>query len=93
MTLYLSNLKIRVQSCFCKAHPARCSSFLRTGLKVLDAASYVVAGVKLQKKLDADQRQHGGANRPNDPVVKQMNEAIEKAKDRKHGLAPAETGG
>jgi hypothetical protein len=60
---------------------------------VLDAASYVVAGAKLQKKLNADQRQDGGANRPNDPVVKQMNEAIEKAKDRKQGLAPAKTGG
>jgi len=66
---------------------------LDTGNDVLDAASYVVAGAKLQKKLSADQRQNGGSNRPNDPVVKQMNEAIEKAKDRTQGLAPAKTGG
>jgi hypothetical protein len=66
---------------------------LDTGNDVLDAASYVVAGAKLQKKLSAEQRQNGGLNRPNDPVVKQMNEAIEKAKDRKQGLAPAKTGG
>lgn len=66
---------------------------LETGNDVLDAASYVVAGVKLQKKISAEQYQNGGSNRPNDPVVKQMNEAIEKAKDRKQGLAPAKTGG
>lgn len=66
---------------------------LNTGNDVLDATSYVVAGAKLQKKLSAEQRQNGGSNRPNDPVVKQMNEAIEKAKDRKQGLAPAKTGG
>ena len=66
---------------------------LDTGNDVLDAASYVVAGVKLQKKLSEEQHQNGGANRPNDPVVKELDAYIEKAKDRKHGLVPAETGG
>jgi len=64
---------------------------LDTGNDVVDAASYVVAGAKLQKKLQAEQRQTDAFNKK-DPVVKQMNEAIEKAKDRKHGLAPAKTG-
>jgi len=63
---------------------------LDTGNEVVDAASYVVAGAKLQKKLQAEQRQTD-AFKKNDPVVKQMNEAIEKAKDRKHGLEPTKT--
>ena len=66
---------------------------LDTGNDVVDAASYVVAGAKLQKKLSEEQHQNGGANRPNDPVVKELDAYIEKAKDRKHGLAPADTGG
>ncbi len=64
---------------------------LDTGNDVVDAASYVVAGAKLQKKLQAEQRPTDTFKKK-DPVVKQMNEAIEKAKDRKHGLAPARTG-
>lgn len=63
---------------------------LDTGNDVVDAASYVVAGAKLQKKLQAEQRQTDAFNKK-DPVVKQMNEAIEKAKDRKHGLEPTKT--
>ncbi len=63
---------------------------LDTGNEVVDAASYVVAGAKLQKKLQAEQRQTDTFNKK-DPVVKQMNEAIEKAKDRKHGLEPTKT--
>ncbi len=63
---------------------------LDTGNEVVDAASYVVAGAKLQKKIHAEKLRNGELNNPNDPVVKQMNQAIEKAKDRKHGLAPAE---
>mgnify|MGYP000943504800 CR=1 FL=1 len=63
---------------------------LDTGNEVVDAASYVVAGAKLQKKLQAEQRQTDAFNKK-DPVVKQMNEAIEKAKDRKHGLEPTKT--
>lgn len=65
---------------------------LDTGNEVVDAASYVVAGAKLQKKIRAEKLQNGELNNPNDPVVKQMNEAIEKAKDRKLGLDPARTG-
>ena len=63
---------------------------LDTGNDVVDAASYVVAGVKLQKKLNAKQPQTGASSKK-DPVVKQMNEAIEKAKDRKHGMEPTNT--
>lgn len=63
---------------------------LDTGNDVLDAASYVVAGAKLQKKLNAKQPQTGASNKK-DPVVKQMDQAIEKAKDRKHGLEPTKT--
>jgi hypothetical protein len=63
---------------------------LDTGNDVVDAASYVVAGAKLQKKIHAEKLRNGELNNPNDPVVKQMNQAIEKAKDRKHGLAPVE---
>ena len=40
---YPNNLKILVQSCFGKTSTARCSSFLRTGLKALDAALALVA--------------------------------------------------
>jgi hypothetical protein len=63
---------------------------LDTGNEVVDAASYLVAGAKLQKKIHAEKLRNGELNNPNDPVVKQMNQAIEKAKDRKHGLAPVE---
>lgn len=63
---------------------------LDTGNEVVDAASYVVAGAKLQKKLNEQQRETDGFNQKKDPVVKQMDAAIEKAKDRKHGLSPAE---
>jgi hypothetical protein len=41
--IYPINLKILVQSCFRKANTVRCSSFLRTGLKALDAALTLVA--------------------------------------------------
>lgn len=64
---------------------------LDTGNEVVDAASYVVAGAKLQKKIHAEKLRNGELNNPNDPVVKQMNQAIEKAKDRKHGLEPTKT--
>jgi len=43
MGIYPNNLKILVQSCFGKTNTARCSSFLRTGLKALDAALALVA--------------------------------------------------
>lgn len=64
---------------------------LDTGNEVVDAASYMVAGAKLQKKIRAEKLQNGELNNPNDPVVKQMNEAIEKTKDRKLGLEPTKT--
>jgi hypothetical protein len=41
--IYPNNLKILVQSCFGKTNTARRSSFLRTGLKALDAALALVA--------------------------------------------------
>jgi hypothetical protein len=41
--IYPNNLKILVQSYFKKANTARCSSFLRTGLKALEAALALVA--------------------------------------------------
>lgn len=64
---------------------------LDTGNEVVDAASYVVAGAKLQKKLVEKQRENDGFTQKKDPVVKQMDQAIEKAKDRKHGLEPTKT--
>lgn len=64
---------------------------LDTGNEVVDAASYVVAGAKLQKKLVEKQSENDGFTQKKDPVVKQMNQAIEKAKDRKHGLEPTKT--
>lgn len=64
---------------------------LDTGNDVVDAASYVVAGAHLQKKITEEKRKHGELRNPNDPVVKQMNEAIEKARARKHGAPTNDT--
>lgn len=58
---------------------------LDTGNDVVDAASYVVAGAHLQKKITEEKRKNGELRNPNDPVVKQMNEAIEKARAHKLG--------
>jgi hypothetical protein len=62
---------------------------LDTGNEVIDAASYVVAGARLQKKLKNDPENVDKEALAKDPVVKDLNAAMKKAKDRQYGVADA----
>jgi hypothetical protein len=62
---------------------------LDTGNEVIDAASYVVAGARLQKKISNDPDYIDKEALAKDPVVQDLNAAMKKAKDRQYGQVDA----
>lgn len=64
---------------------------LDTGNEVVDAASYVAAGVYLSKKIEEDRWKNGDIDLKKDPKVKALNEAFERAKSRKISEQAAQT--
>jgi hypothetical protein len=85
-TLFLSIVLIAVSSLSaCTWHSVGKHDVitLDTGNDVVDAASYVAAGVYLSKKIEEDRWRNGDIDLKKDPKVKALNEAFDRAKSRK----------